>query len=206
MSEQQQGPPKVVATYPYHDEAGSLVYEVLRYEPKRFCVRRPTVAGLWAWDVDGVQLVPYRLREIVSRPGQPVLIVEGEKDADSLRALGLVATTSPFGAGKWPADFGRHFRGRRCAVLPDNDPPGRQHACLVVGSLVMWGAASVRVVNLPGLSEGGDVTEWLETAVPSATPEMKKASLVHLIRAAAEYCLHTPAANHPPAREEARAA
>jgi hypothetical protein len=32
---------RVVATYDYTDVKGALLYQVLRYEPKGFCQRRP---------------------------------------------------------------------------------------------------------------------------------------------------------------------
>jgi len=49
-----------------------------------------------------------------------VLIVEGEKDADNLAALGLPATTNSCGAEKWTADLNQHFKNRDIytAALP----------------------------------------------------------------------------------------
>ncbi len=41
-----------------------------------------------------------------------VLIVEREKDADNLAALGLLATTNSCGAEKWTADLNQHFKNR----------------------------------------------------------------------------------------------
>ncbi|MGZ4619458.1 MAG: hypothetical protein ACXV3F_12235 [Frankiaceae bacterium] len=35
------------------------------------------------------------------KSGQPVYVVEGEKDVHSVEYAGAVATTSPMGAGKW---------------------------------------------------------------------------------------------------------
>jgi len=86
--------------------------------------------------------------------------VEGEKDVESLQALGVVATTNPGGAGKWRTEFNEHLRGRRAIILPDNDAAGRRHAEAVAGSL-HGVAASVKVVDLPGLVEHGDVSDWL---------------------------------------------
>src|SRR5215475_2908138 len=40
-----------------------------------------------------------------------VFVVEGEKDADRLASLGLVATCNAGGAGKWCRDFARYFEG-----------------------------------------------------------------------------------------------
>ena len=51
----------------------------------------------------GVRRVLYRLPELLARPDEPVYVVEGEKDADRLASMGLLATTNSGGAGKWQA-------------------------------------------------------------------------------------------------------
>ena len=55
---------RIVATYDYRDEAGELVFQVVRYEPKDFRQRRPDGQGGWTWQVKGVRQVPYRLFEL----------------------------------------------------------------------------------------------------------------------------------------------
>jgi len=37
--------PRIVATYPYRDESGELLFQVVRYEPKKFKQRRPKPGG-----------------------------------------------------------------------------------------------------------------------------------------------------------------
>ena len=91
----------------------------------------------------------------------PVLIVEGEKDADNLLAAGFAATTNSGGAGKWTADLNRYFEGRDIYILPDNDDVGADHARQVAAAL-QGVARSIRIINLPGLPPKGDVTDWLE--------------------------------------------
>ena len=49
--------------------------------------------------MQGVERVLYRLPEVLA--AGEVWVVEGEKDADSLAALGIVATCNAGGAGKW---------------------------------------------------------------------------------------------------------
>ena len=44
-------------------------------------------------------------------------------------------------------------------ILPDNDAPGREHADDVARSLA-GKAARIRVVDLPGLPDKGDVSDW----------------------------------------------
>ncbi len=153
---------RIVATYDYRDEAGALLYQAVRFEPKDFRQRRPDGKGGWDWRVKGVRQVPYRLFELRAKVAHTrVYIVEGEKDVDRLAALGLVATCNAGGAGKWPAELSEHFRGLDVVLLPDNDEPGRAHAETVARNLAGI-AERVRVVALPGLPPKGDVSDWIE--------------------------------------------
>ena len=86
-----------------------------------------------------------------------VFVVEGEKDADALAQMGLVATCNSGGAGKWLNDFKEHFAGKRVVVLPDNDQAGRSHARTVARSLSAV-AGQIKIVELPGLEPKGDVS------------------------------------------------
>ena len=92
---------------------------------------------------------------------ETVYLPEGEKDVHTLESWGLVASCNPGGSGEshlytgW-ADY---FRSRHVVILPDNDDPGRKHA-LAVATALFTGAASIRVVELPGLPPKGDVTDW----------------------------------------------
>lgn len=151
-----------VAAYDYRDQNGVLLYQSVRFEPKGFLQRRPSeVPGEWVWNLNGGRVL-YRLAEILqAKPEQTILIVEGEKDADRLAALGLAATTNSAGAGKWRAEYSDVLRGRKVAILPDNDEPGRAHALHVATSL-QGIAASIKIVELPGLPPKGDVSDWLD--------------------------------------------
>ena len=106
----------------------------------------------------GVNRVPYRLPDLLK--AETVYIPEGEKDVDKMGAMGLTATTNPGGAGKWRKEYGPHFQGKKVIILPDNDRAGRDHAKSVAGNLFGI-ASSVKVVELPGLAEKGDVSDWL---------------------------------------------
>lgn len=119
---------KIVATYDYVDENGKLLYQAVRYSPKDFRQRRPDGKGGWIWK-GGINKVPYRLPDILNAPKDtPIFIVEGEKDADRLASLGLVATTNVGGAGKWNRKLKKYFAGRQVIIIPDNDQAGRNHA------------------------------------------------------------------------------
>ncbi len=159
---EQSGPLRVVAAYPYHDEAGDLLFEVVRLEPKTFRQRRPDGLGGFTWKLNGVRHVPYHLPEILEALAhdRTVYIAEGEKDVDRLWALGIPATCNSGGAGKWRDDFAVFFEGADVVILPDNDDAGRDHADKVARSLQSV-ASRVRVLALPDLPRKGDVSDWL---------------------------------------------
>lgn len=148
-----------VATYDYHDVDGTLLYQVVRFPPKRFLCRRPSQGG-WSWGMADVTRVLYNLPALVERRDETVYVCEGEKDADRLLAAGLLATTCPHGAGKWRTEYSEVLRGRDVVLLPDNDKPGQAHAEEVAENLHRV-AAAVKILMLPDLPEKGDVTDWL---------------------------------------------
>jgi KaiC/GvpD/RAD55 family RecA-like ATPase len=129
--------------------------------PKDFRIRRPDGKGGWDWRI-GEQRVLYNLPQVVYavEKGRWILLVEGEKDADTLAGLGFVATTNYEGAGKWQPAYSQALAGGNVIILPDNDDPGREHAELVRRSLKEV-KCQVKVVKLPGLPPKGDVTDWI---------------------------------------------
>jgi len=175
---------EIVATYPYTDEDGELLFEVVRLaNPKDFRQRRPDGKGGWTWKTKGVRRVLYRLPEILAAvgAGQLIHVVEGEKDADNLAGLEVAATTNSGGAGKWSKALSESLRGARVAIIPDNDQPGRDHAELVASKL-SGVAAEVRVVTLPSLPDGGDVSDWIAaSAAAGSGGEEIRAELARLV-------------------------
>ncbi len=151
--------PKIVAEYDYVKD-GQLVFQVIRYEPKAFRQRRPDGTGGWIWNLQGVERCLYRHDEIVASDDM-IVLVEGEKDCIRLRNLGLIATTAPGGVSKWRPDYTVTLAGREVVILPDNDEPGRGHAREVAAELTAAGCTVV-VVELPGLEEKEDVSDWLD--------------------------------------------
>ena len=156
--------PRIKAVYRYVDESGTLLYEVVRTDPKGFRQRRPDPKAKdgYAWNLNGTRRVLYRLPEVLDsvRAGLPLFYVEGEKDADNLRAVGLRATTHAGGAKAWrPADYVEALRGARVVILPDDDEPGRDLGRAIAKSL-LGVASEVRVLNLgrPGVK---DASDWL---------------------------------------------
>lgn len=154
-------------TYPYTSGGDELIRK-RRYRladgTKTFRIQhRDTPTGAWRNGQGGLTADPYLAPALTEATlTRTVFVVEGEKDADRLTDLGLVATTNIGGAGKWPQGWGQQwFAGRNVAILADNDPPGHAHAQTVAADLAPH-AATVRLVNLPDLPPKGDVSDWLD--------------------------------------------
>ena len=153
---------KPVKAYDYRDEEGRLLSQAVRFKPKSFSQRRPDGKCGWVWNLEGVRRILFRLSELIEAdPIALVWVCEGERDADRLAKLGLVATTNAMGAGKWRDEYSEFLRARSVIVLEDNDKAGREHVQQVAQS-VYGIASSVKVLALPDLPDnGGDLSDWL---------------------------------------------
>jgi len=148
--------PIVVATYNYTDEAGKLLYQICRTEPKGFFQRRPDGSGGWI-NKKSERQVLYRLPEVLEAP--IVFVVEGEKDAETLRNHGFVATTNAGGAkAPWLPEFTESLREREVILIPDRDKPGRERVLRIAKAL----QGKVRRGVILELEDGHDVTEWFQ--------------------------------------------
>jgi len=150
----------IVATYIYKTADGENYLRVQKTRDKAFYQSR-WEGNAWVKGKPQGPKLPYRLPSIVgSSIEQPIFIVEGEKDCDNLGFFDLIATTSSEGAGKWTADLNKWFKGRVVYILPDNDAVGHKHAVDVAKNL-HGDATEIRIVDLPGVPEKGDISDWL---------------------------------------------
>ena len=154
--DEDQTPYREVCAYDYQDATGKVVFQVVRYEPKAFKQCR-IVAGKRVWSMEGVERLPYRLPELLANPAS-VWIVEGERDVETLRAIGQTATCNPGGAGKWLPAFSQYLRGKCVYIAADNDEPGQKHGREVLKSLegiVKW----VKWIELPKEHNGKPIKD-----------------------------------------------
>lgn len=161
------GPAKqtTVAEYIYCDRAGVPVFKVTRKGPRKqfFQARYDAATSSFVSGkgcMDGVRRVPYRLNEWADAEGT-IVIPEGEKDVDRLRSLKLLATCNAGGAGNWSRGYAPYFQDRDVVILPDNDQAGRNHARDIADCLMPM-ASRVAILDLPGLQDTGDVSDWLD--------------------------------------------
>lgn len=166
----------VTGRYDFHAPDGSLLYWKERIEPGRdgrskefvFYHGDPRQTGR------GCDSILYNLPAVLQ--AAEVVICEGERKADVLKSWGLVGTSLDSGASsKIPAPMIEALAGKHLAILPDNDGPGTTLAAKLCESL-HGKAASIRVVNLPGLQVKGDIVDWVKI------PGNDKARLLDLIQ------------------------
>ncbi|WP_051325999.1 ATP-binding protein [Glycomyces tenuis] len=174
------GKSTMIATYDYVDEDGKLLYQVCRFEPKKFLQRRPLPGGDWEFKLGNTRRVLYRLPAVIEavKAGRQVWVVEGEKDVHAVEErLGLPATCNSGGAGMgWPDSAFEMFRDASVAIWSDADKEGRAHARKVMASLAAVGA-EVTVYESPTHKDAADhlgagfgLEELVETRATTEEP------------------------------------
>jgi putative DNA primase/helicase len=175
--------------YLYKDADGNPYLLVTRSDTKAF-LQFHLEGTTWKPGKPRGPKIPYWLSELIAAPPEePVFVTEGEKDADSVVDLKLIATCASEGAGKWTPDLKHWFERKEVVyILEDNDRNGRRHARQVAQNLVGI-VKSVHIVSLPNLPDEGDVTDWIEGGgtrakllkICAATPPFKDLPVITLI-------------------------
>lgn len=160
--------------YVYQDANGDKLYETRRYVPKDFRPFNPKTGWL---SLQGVTVVPYHLPELIA--SQTAWIVEGEKDADSLMALGITATCRAQGTSIWEPELTRWFVGKDVIFCGDNDKdnplqPGPKFRAMVEVAIKPV-AKSWRSVYVP--EPDNDISEALEGLSDTEAHEFLKTLL-----------------------------
>lgn len=137
--------PTICAVYPYSDENGLLLYQKVRYDPKDFRVRRPNPefnpdsesSEQWIYNLKGVRLVIYDLPhlrfELSKSPERRVLLLDGEKDVETAKALGFLATCPPQGGESWTEEMADQLGaiGANVIIVPDEDLRNKKTGVIV---------------------------------------------------------------------------
>ena len=161
--------PTLEQEWHYTDEDGISLFLKQRYKTydakgKTYKTLRVMPDNSRVGKLGDCRIVPYRLPEVLQAvaDGKVIYIAEGEKAADALCSLGVVATTSHAGAGGWNPDLNQYFTGANVVIVPDNDIAGWNYAHRIVESLIGTGSTkSIRVLDLPHLSHKEDAFEWV---------------------------------------------
>jgi len=146
---------KVISQYDYKKD-GKCVHSVVRMEhktlKKEFVQRTPD-----GWGIKDIEPILFNYDQIAE--SNYVIIVEGEKDAEKIISIGLVATTVCGGSKKWRKEYNEVLRKKDVVILPDNDNPGNEHALLITQELNGI-AESVKIVKTSDKPKG-DVSDYL---------------------------------------------
>lgn len=153
---------RIEAVYDYKSAEGNYLYSKIRFEGKE--IRYVTVDrnnDTYQYCKTKNIATLYRLPDVVKaiQSGYPVYIVEGEKDVDTLRKLGYVATTAG-GVNDWKKEFATYFTGAKVIILPDNDEPGLKLKDQIIRDLKHY-AHSIRW-TITSTADKGDVTDYLQ--------------------------------------------
>jgi hypothetical protein len=101
------------------------------------------------------------LREAIAT-GKPVIHTEGCKDAlTAQRQLGMAGVTSG-SCTSWKSEFVQDYEGaEEVWIVPDNDDEGCAYAQQIAQDLAGV-VPTIKIVDLPGLPEKGDLTDWMD--------------------------------------------
>jgi hypothetical protein len=171
---------KLVATFSYEIEKGKEAFQIRRYilgnGEKTFEIWHKKSDKYVAGMLKKGEYIPgmgkYKSKPILYHfpelkewiaADRNIYAPEGEGKADLIIKKDGAATTSPFGAGhnKWRLEYSEALAGAKVVILPDNDKPGHDFGQEKAVSLC-GKAASVKVLDLPELSEKGDIVDWLD--------------------------------------------
>lgn len=146
----------------YYDLNGKYVYSAMRLDipgkPKKMWMQAGNKKSL-----NGIKRILYNIQNVQEAIVNEdiIFIVEGEKQVENLKKLGLTGTTNPQGAEKWNDSYSMSLTWAITCILPDNDHPGQMHGKKVAG--LLYGVVkSIKIIDLPGLKSGEDVSEWIE--------------------------------------------
>ena len=138
----------------YTDEDGVTLFIKQRYKTndskgKTYKQLRVDEQGNRHASITGAKIVPYNLPEVeqARQDNRTVFLTEGEKAADALKHIGVVATCTHQGASSFPEDAIQYFAGLNVVILPDNDKVGWEYAKKAVKAIGKV-ANSIRILDL----------------------------------------------------------
>ncbi len=117
------GPRRPVKYYQYGPDIRRV-----RYEPKSFGWEHRDDNGTWLPGRGNRPLPLYGQDRLPDDRSVEVYVTEGEKDADTLAAHGLIAVSPGSTTDPWRPEWTDVLADRPIIILGDNDAPGRKRA------------------------------------------------------------------------------
>lgn len=158
---------KIVEIYDYVDQGGKYLYSKIRFEKDENGKKEMLYGVLnkekdwFQYGLKGKHKTLYNLPEIREAAAQKrtIYYVEGEKDVETLRGLGLIATTAG-SSGDWRRFFSMYFSGIDVVLLPDNDEAGEKLTTRIISDLIGV-VNSIKVVKTSE-RDHGDVMDYFQ--------------------------------------------
>lgn len=158
---------KIVEIYNYVDQNGKYLYSKIRFEKDENGKKEMLYGVLnkekdwFQYGLKGIHKTLYNLPEIREAAAQKrtIYYVEGEKDVETLRGFGLIATTAG-SSGDWRRFFSKYFSGADVVLLPDNDEAGEKLTTRIISDLIGV-VNSIKVVKTSERNHG-DVTDYFQ--------------------------------------------
>lgn len=170
------------ALWTYHDAHGEPVGVVVRWNlPNGKKEIRPASRRGDGWHIGGMP-EPRSLYGLPDLAGaKRVYVCEGEKAADALRSIGLVATTSAHGCESPGKTDWRPLAGKETILWRDNDLPGGKYVDTVATLLAkLTPAPVVKAIEPPDLPDGspmperGDAADFVEAHAGTNTDDLRR--------------------------------
>ena len=154
-----------VTEYAYRDSEGRYLYSKIRYENKELRDKTFAIGRIINNEIEygnkGIDRTLYNLPELAKaiKNRKTVFYVEGEKDVETLRKLGLTAISAG-GVADWKSKYADYFIGsEEVIIIADHDKPGKKLADDV--SRDLRSVVYKHKVITPSGSNSGDVTDYL---------------------------------------------
>lgn len=158
---------RIIAVYDYHFFNGKYAFTKIRLEGKKLLygilenerflyglrnIHRKSLKAVYG-DLQALN------REISC--GEPIYIVEGEKDVDTLTKQGYTAFTYG-GVNDWQEDFAELVKGADVIILADNDEAGKRVAETIQNDINEVANSSKIIVPMPDIPKA-DISDFFES-------------------------------------------
>ncbi|MEG4302589.1 DUF3987 domain-containing protein [Microcoleus sp. D3_18a_C4] len=172
--------PKQTRYFPYPARDGSPLVRAIRVddgEGKKKIWQEHWDGSKWQkglGDVARASIPVYRYQEVqkAKAEGQLIFTVDGEQCADIFWDLGLAATTSFGGMGKFSQTDSLDLQGAVVVITPDRDQPGLKDAEKIAqhfpDALWLYCYPESKAWENPQKSQGLDVFDWIQDRKLSA--------------------------------------
>lgn len=145
----------IVRIHSYTDGEGRETWQKIKLSDGTFRCRRK-VGDRWVYNLKGVVRLPYRYDKIKDERG--LVLTEGERDADTLAALGFPATSGPSGKDSWPEEITPLFADKEVHLIYD---VGQDEAAQAVAKKLSSVTPHVFILKVPLPNREDDITDYL---------------------------------------------